>query len=359
VEVEEAHVMHLTRRRLQSAAVSTAVALSLAACGGDEPADNVASDPGGGGEPQGLEEVCAAAEEEDAMEAWLNFSNPDVVLDGFKEAYPEVDVEVLTILPEDAVPRIVTESTGGQPTADVFYGGLPSLAPLAKRDMVAQDIDWESLDVKQEYVSPIGTVRVAVVAYGIGYNTDKYSAEDLPDTWEGLIDPKWDGKLLLDPRGRPYSFLSVEWGQEKTVEHVKELMEVTNPVVMQGTTAGLLAVASGEGDILLNSKTAETQEQLATGAPLGIKLLDTIPVEGTQLGVVEGTEQPNAAKCFVSWVASEDGSKAIFEGDFKTNELPPEVPADANTVEVENEEDLATSDATIEELSALITGGGG
>ena len=355
MKVEEAQVMHLTRRHLRSAAVGTALALALAACGGDEPAKDAASDSGE--EPQGLEEVCAAAEEEDTMEAWLNFSNPDGIIEGFEEAYPEVDVELLTILPEDAVPRIVTESTGGQPTADVFYGGLPSLAPLAERDLVEKDIDWEALDVNPDFVSPIGTVRVAVVAYGIGYNTDKYEPEDLPDTWEDLIDPEWDGKLILDPRGRPYSFLSVEWGQEKTVEHVKELLEVTNPIVLQGTTAGLLAVAAGEGDILLNSKTAETQEQVETGAPLGIKLLDTIPVEGTQLGVVKDTEQPNAAKCFTAWVASQDGSDAILEADFKSNELPEEVPDDALTVEVETEEDLAVSDATIEELSGMITGG--
>ncbi len=353
--------MQRSRRHLRAAAIGAVVAISLAACGGgsddagsDDKATNAAK-----GTPQGIEETCAAAADEDGMEAWLNFSKPDGIIDGFKKAYPDVDVELLTILPEDAVPRITTEAaSGSQPSADVFYGGLPSLAPLASRDLI-EPVDWESLGVNPEFISVADTVRVAVVAYGIGFNTEKYSAEDLPNTWDELIDPKWDGKLLLDPRGRPYSFLSVDWGQEETVAHVKELIKVTNPVVVQGTTAGLLAVAAGEGDILLNSKTAETQEQVETGAPLGIKLLDTIPVEGTQLGVVKGTEQPNAAQCFTAWVASEDGSAAILEADFKSNELPPEVPDDALTVEVETEEDLAVSDATIEELSAIITGGGG
>lgn len=350
--------MHRSRRHLQAAAVGAVVAISLAACGGGSDPESAEAKTGGG-TPKGIEEVCAAAADEKGMEAWLNFSNPDGIIEGFQEAYPDVDVKLLTILPEDAIPRITTEAaSGSQPTADVFYGGLPSLAPLDSRDLI-EKVDWASLGVDPEFVSVADTVRVAVVAYGIGFNTDKYSAEDLPDTWEALIDPKWDGKLLLDPRGRPYSFLSVDWGQEETVAHVTELIEVTNPVVVQGTTAGLLAVAAGEGDILLNSKTAETQEQLETGAPLGIKLLDTVPVEGTQLGVLEGTEQPYASQCFVAWVASEAGSEAILAADFKSNELPSDVPAGAKTVEVETEEDLAVSDATIEELSAIITGGEG
>jgi iron(III) transport system substrate-binding protein len=351
--------MHRSRRHLQAAGIGVVVALSLAACGGGSDSGSDEPTKAAKGTPQGIEETCAAAADEKGMEAWLNFSKPDGIIDGFKKAYPDVDVKLLTILPEDAVPRITTEAaSGSQPSADVFYGGLPSLAPLDSRDLI-EKVDWESLGVNPEFISVADTVRVAVVAYGIGFNTEKYSAEDLPNTWDELIDPKWDGKLLLDPRGRPYSFLSVDWGQEETVAHVKELIEVTNPVVVQGTTAGLLAVAAGEGDILLNSKTAETQEQVETGAPLGIKLLDTVPVEGTQLGVLAGTEQPNAAKCFVAWVASEEGSAAIEAADFKSNELPSDVPADAKTVEVETEEQLAVSDATIEELSGIITGGEG
>ena len=352
-------------------AAGLAAVVTLAACGSaeddtaeadeaaaEEPAeDEAAAEDTAGAAGGGLDQVCADAEAEDTMEAWLNFGNPDPIVAAFREAYPDVDIEVLTILTEDGAPRIVTEaSSGAQPAADVVYGGLPSLAPIITRGLIDDTIDWEANGVDPELISGASnTVRVAQVAYGVGFNTERYSADELPDTWEGFLEAEWDGKLILDPRGRPFSFLSIEWGQEETVAYVQEMVDNVNPVVLQGTTAGLLAVASGEGDILLNSKTAETAEQVEAGAPLDIKLLDYVPVEGTQLGVLAGSEQPLAAQCFVGWAASEAGSAAILDADFKANELPP-APDGAVYVEIENEEELAIADATVEDLSAIIGG---
>lgn len=324
-------------------------ATAVAACGSSEEPDTAA-----GPAVAADGDVCAAAEDEDSIEVQLNFGNPDPIVDAFREAYPEVDIEVLTLRPEDSVQRLVTElSSGKQPAIDVIYGGLPSLAPMISRDYVDSTIDWEAAGVDPELISTANTVRVAQVAYGVGFNTEKYSEDDLPDTWEGFIDEKWKGKILLDPRGRPFSFLSVEWGEDKAVDVVTRLMETTDPIVFQGTTAGLLAIASGEGDILLNSKTAETEEQVKAGAPLGIKLMEIVPTEGTQLGVLAGTEQPNAAQCFVSWTASPDGADAIFEAELKGNELP-ELPEGATYVEIETEEELAIADSAVERLSKLI-----
>lgn len=336
-------------RPVRAAAAIVVTATALAACGSSEEPD-AAEGPAVAADG----DVCAAAEDEDAMEAQLNFGNPDPIVDAFSEAYPEVDIEVLTLRPEDSVQRLVTElASGKQPSIDVIYGGLPSLAPMVSREYVDSEIDWEAAGVDPELVSAANTVRVAQVAYGVGFNTEKYSEDDLPDTWEGFIDKEWDGKLLLDPRGRPFSFLSVEWGEDEAVDFVTRLKKEANPIVFQGTTAGLLAIASGEGDILLNSKTAETEEQVKAGAPLGIKLMEIVPTEGTQLGILKGSEQPNAAQCFVSWAASSDGADAIFEAELKKNELP-ELPEGSQYVEIETEEELEIADATIERLSEII-----
>ncbi len=340
------------QRFLKYAALAAVITLPLAACAPaaepeeETPAQTFAS----------LDELCTAAIEEETAEAWLNFGNIDPIIEAFGEAYPEVDIAVLTILSEDGAPRLIAEDAAGQiPTADLVYGNLPAISPLIQRDLIAPDIDWASIGVDGELVNEFGTVRIAQVAYGLGFNTEKYSADDLPDTWEELLDPAWTGKLMIDPRGRPFSFLSQEWGQEKTVEVVQEIMDTLEPIVIQGTSAGLAALVSGEGDVLLNSKTAETAEFQADGAPVEIKLLDVIPVEGTQLGVLAKAEQPLAAQCFIGWAASEDGSAAIFEAEFKSNVLP-EVPEGAIYVEIQNEDDLAAVDATIEELTQIIAG---
>lgn len=301
------------------------------------------------------DEVCKAAATEDSLEAWLNFGNYEPIIEDFTTAYPEIDVTAIQISPEDAVPRIVTEAAAGQPiTPDVQYGNIGSLAPLFERDLV-EDVDWTSLGVAEDLTSDANAVRVAVTAYGVGYNTTTHTADDIPDTWEGFVDPAWgSGKLLLDPRGRPFSFLSLEWGTEKTVDYVKRLIETTDPIVFSGTTAGLVALAAGEAEILLNSKTAETQEQLQTGAPLAIKLMDIVPVEGTQLLVTKDPTSPNAASCFVAWLASEEGSASIFKHEFKTNDIASQSQEGSINITTDSAEAAAIVDETITQLQSII-----
>lgn len=375
--------MRKSRRITGSGILLVVLGLIIGACGGDAAettttvagTDTTAAAPDDGETAttvagtdttvlgaMGLEALCAAAANEEAITAWLNFGNVDAIVADFREDYPDVDIEALTILPEDAAPRIVTETAAGNTVSpNVVYGTLASLQPLIERDVIDTSIDWEAAGVNPEFINDVNFVRVAITAYGIGYNTETLSAADLPNTWEGLIDEEWNGRLIIDPRGRPYSFLSLEWGVEETVDHVTRLMEVTDPILLQGTTAGLIAIASGEGDVLLNSKTAETQEQIAaTGAPLAIKLLDVVPADPTWIGVTASPTvvSPNASQCFTAWLASEGGEASILEHDFKVNDLSEVLEPDANVVSTDTADAAAIVDETIEALTPIVGGEG-
>ncbi len=135
---------------------------------------------------------------------------------------------------------------------------------------------------------------------------------------------------------------------------MKRLIDTTDPIVFSGTTAGLVALAAGEAEILLNSKTAETQEQLLTGAPLGLKLMDIVPVEGTQLLVTKEPTSPNAAQCFVAWAASAEGSASIFKHDFKTNDVASQAQPGSINLTTDSAEAAAIVDETITQLQEII-----
>jgi iron(III) transport system substrate-binding protein len=354
-------------RRPASLTLVGALSLVLVGCGSGggastpasvAPSDGAAESapPASDAPAAGRDQVCADAAAEETLEVWLNFGNYEPIVDDFRAAYPEIDIEAIQISPEDAVPRIVTEAAAGQPiTPDVQYGNIGSLAPLIERELV-EPVDWVSLGVREDLTNDANVVRVAVTAYGVGFNTTTHTADDLPDTWEGFIDPAWGPqKLLLDPRGRPFSFLSLEWGTEATVDYVERLIETTDPIVFSGTTAGLVAIAAGEAEVLLNSKTAETREQVTTtGAPLEIKLLDIVPVEGTQLLVTKDPTSPNAAQCFVAWAASDEGSASILEHDFKTNDIESQSQEGSINLTTDSAEAAAIVDETITALQGII-----
>jgi ABC-type Fe3+ transport system substrate-binding protein len=179
----------------------------------------------------------------------------------------------------------------------------------------------------------------------------------LPDTWEELIDPKWSGAVVIDPRGRPFDLLALDWGVDQAVDYAERLKAGTNPLVIEGATAGMLAVASGEAKITTNGRTTELGEQLEAGAPLGVKFLDSIPLTINYNVMLNQAQHPLAAQCFVAWFATGEGQKLHEKLEYKTNELiPPDAPPGAKTVAIVTAEDGATVTEAAEKIGKVFIG---
>jgi iron(III) transport system substrate-binding protein len=191
-------------------------------------------------------------------------------------------------------------------------------------------------------------IRIFRVAAGITYNTDKLKASDLPDKWEDLIDPKWAGKVIVDPRGRPFDQFAPVWGEEKTLDYVRRFKATVKPIVIEGGTAGLVAVAGGQGLFATGGRSAETEQQKQKGAPLEIKYLDLVPTFDSYHGLIKGAAHPNAAKCFMAWDAT-DGADFHLKTEVETNDDdPPGTPPGAKVL-VTSTPEIADQEAAMSE----------
>jgi iron(III) transport system substrate-binding protein len=362
----------MTPRYLVRLAYVPVVALLVAACaGGASPspsplpsstpeASEATNSPSPSPDPKAARDaVCAKARQEGKLVYWNNFANPDPIFEAFATAYPGIEVEKLANHPDDFVQALLTELTAGRPpTPDIMYGELNVLAPLFQMGADDVSIDWRALGVPDDLLPVSGNVvRLYRVAGGIVYNTNRHSAADLPDSWDGLIDPKWDHQIVVDPRGRPFDQLSLVWGHDQTIDYVKRL-NALHPVVIKGGTAGMLAVASEQAAITTGGRSAETFEQKAKGAPLEIKYLDLVPTLDIYNFVPKGAAHPNAAACMVAWLAT-DGQKVHDQAEFKSNTtVPAGAPADAKIVSVDTPEQAEAVAAIGKEIGAIFTGTG-
>jgi iron(III) transport system substrate-binding protein len=360
--------------RWRALAVGAGLAFVVAACGGGgastapsaAPSDAAPSAEPSGAAPSGsaaagggLDEVCAKGVEEGALVQWHNHSDNYVqVLDAFEAAYPGIEVEQLVLSPDESAQRVLTEVAAGRPpTPDMAAGGLDVFKPLLDRDLIDTSADWAALGVPADVIHPENLVRVQRVAIGLGFNTDNNTAADLPNTWEELIDPKWAGQVIVDPRGRPFDGLSLEWGDEQTLDYVQRLKDTVQPLVIEGGTAGLVAVAGGEAAITTGGRSAETLEQQAEGAPIDIKYLDVIPTLDNYNVPLVGAAHPNAATCFIAWLAAE-GQPMFNEVEFKSNDaIPPQAPAGAKVLTIETPEQADQVKEMSTEIGRIWTGG--
>jgi iron(III) transport system substrate-binding protein len=343
-------------------AVAVFVAVPLAGCGSPSTA-------GGGDEASGeqlvegdLDAVCEAGANEGRAVFWGSEEDAtqEKLAADFAATYPGIEIEFQSLRPEEITQRLVLESSSGRDSGvDVFQGNLDAFAPLVERDLVNQDVDWAGLGVRESLITDTGMVRSSRIANGLVYNPDVTSVDSLPTTWEELLDARWKGKLVVDPRGNPLQSLAVVWGVEETVDYVERLKETVQPVVIEGGTAGMLTVASGENELTTNGRSAETLEQQAQGSPLEIHYLDVIPTSDFYEVVAKDAQHPNAAACWVGWLTGEEGAAKSLEYAYKTNDdIPPGAPEGAEIAAVETPEELEQTVEAAKRISEIWAGTG-
>lgn len=125
---------------------------------------------------------------------------PDMLRDYeelFEAAYPEIDVQALDMGSQDVYTRVRAEKN--RPAADVWWGGPSTMFMQAAEEglLEAYKPSWANA-VPSAYKDPnhrwygVFSSPLAIV-----YNTRHYERNDMPQTWDELLHPKWDGKITI------------------------------------------------------------------------------------------------------------------------------------------------------------------
>lgn len=363
------------------AAVAVAAALALSACssskstgsastpstGGESPAASSGGSTGssasaapGGALSVTLDQACQAGGGEGTLNYWTS-TDADVFkqeIEPFQAKYPNIKINYTSLRPADMVQRIIAEVQANHALdVDAIAGDLPSFAPLFD-DKLIQPIDWTKLGVApdvQFQLKGFTTVRTYREVLGLGYNTQLVKESDLPSTWQELINSKWAGKVIVDPRGVYLSGLALGMGKDKAIEWFKSFMSTDKPQIVKGATASMQKVISGEAMLTTSSHDAEATEQQKKGAPVGIKYLDIVPTQDWYALVLKGAAHPNAAACFFGWWTSPDGQAQQLKYEFKENKTTPDgLPAGAKLVAINDPQEAQTATDTATEFAKIM-----
>ena len=217
----------------------------------------------------GLEAVCAAGAEEGSFNYWATIEpdNFNRIVAPFEDRYPDIDIDFLSLREEDGAQRVLTNIAAGvtEVEPDLFYGSQDGLFPIIDRNLFDSDYDWSQVDINPDMFHETNMVRLFVVGLGLAYNTNLGGPADLPNTWEELIDAKYEGNLVVDPRGNPYDLLSILWGEEFTLDYVQRLKDTVDPIIIRGGTAGMTEVIIG-GALMTSSGRADSKSLISASA---------------------------------------------------------------------------------------------
>ncbi len=303
-------------------------------------------------------QACSLGATEGALNFW-NADDQDALqkeIAPFEKANPKIKVTLGLYEPNDIVQRLGTEVQARHtPTADLVEGDLPTFATLFS-DNIAVDYDWTKLGVPSNLIvtnaNNIRTVRISRKPDGLVYNTNLVQPSSLPDTWDGLINSQWAGKVVFDPRGSYLQGLAVAWGASKADSWFDGFLKTDKPIPITGGTASMQALASGQYPLSTSGAYDQYLNQKQKGAPLGIKFLDVVAVNDYNTALIKGAAHPNAALCFQSyWYGQQATALRVQYGNKGNDDQPTGTPAGATVAAVNTTAQAAVAAAFAKYIS--------
>jgi iron(III) transport system substrate-binding protein len=237
----------------------------------------------------------------------------------FAERYPKIKVsygEAATMNSRAVAPLVAFKQ--GQYLADVItgFGGaaVEFKANNALEDMTKLPGFKNPIDGANDPDGKWAALRVRY--WCLGYNTSLIKKDQLPKTWEDLLESPAlrNGNLGIGNRPQLWVLmLRTAKGKEWTEDYLKKFFTVVKPQFRnEGMDALMAIMAAGEVSAALpvaeyNAKGMETK-----GAPVSWHCPEPVPLAPSQLGILNGNPHPNAARVWTNWMLSREGQLAQF-----------------------------------------------
>jgi iron(III) transport system substrate-binding protein len=304
--------------------------------------------------------ACDAGAKEGSVD-YASRTDPEVfakIVAPFEKAHPGIKVKYTSIKPADLTQRVVTEVQARRPlSVDATTTDLASAEPLFAQKLV-RDVDYQQLGIAQNLMlnhHGVATFRVFRDPLGMAYNPKLSPESSLPRTWDELADPKWNNKVVVDPRGIYLGVLAAAWGETKTMTWFQKFQETAKPLVINGTTDSLAKVVSGEAALSTSATASAVIEQQKAGAPVAIRYLDVVSSQDKYAALLTGAQHPHAAACFLSWWGGAEGQAQQLTYEYKANtDTPSGVPSTAHLAFVVKPDEQAVVTKVTEEISKIL-----
>lgn len=263
-----------------------------------------------------FEEILEGAKKEGKLFALISSPGKPETHQAVAKAFNErfglnTQIEWTATNPVQTGTKLIAEQ-GGAGFVDVIgAGGNQEINVLFEREIV-KPYPWmetfgSELKGLEKAVDPViddlkgAGLLIAHNVYGMAWNKDLIQDEEVPDTYAELLTPEWKGRFAVNAFSlNPTDYYSFALGEEKTLEMAKAIID-NAPVLERGTGAVTRAISVGQAPVGISS-----YHQAGRVENLGFKLFsDYIPVGVLHVFVPENAPNPNTARLFAAWFASE------------------------------------------------------
>ena len=265
-----------------------------------------------------MAKLVAGAKREGSVAVYTSAAMDDMgaIVAAFEKKYG-VKVRLWRGSSENIVQRAVTEVRGGRFEADVMETGALAMESM-RRERLFQEIKTPALAELLPAAIPshrewVGTRFNIFVA---AYNTRQIKKDELPKSYDDLLDRRWKGKLGVEAEDSDwFGGLVTALGEDKGLALFREIVATNGLSVRKGHTLLANLVVSGEVPFALTTYAYKAEQLRRNGAPIGWLVLAPGVARLEGIGVARRAARPHAAILFFEFMLT-DAQDILRDRDF-------------------------------------------
>ena len=256
----------------------------------------------------------------------LNIKDADMLTKRFEEKYPFVKSQTLRLGTFQLLTKIQTEARAGAFKGDVIEIAGVTGHILKKDGVFAKYTSPESRFYPDSVKDPDQTwTSFFINTHVLVYNTNLVKKDELPRTFQEIINPKWKDKVVMSEDFDIYGMMLKVMGRDKGLDFMRRLA-AQGVGIRDGYTLAVQGVASGEVPLGLNLYGTRTEEFKKKGAPIDWIPMEFVLASLEPLAVSAHAANPNTARLFVDFLLSKE-AQGLMRQRFRIPSRP-DVPPD-------------------------------
>jgi iron(III) transport system substrate-binding protein len=266
-----------------------------------------------------LQKVAAAARKEGSFMLYTSFAEKDLprLTAAFEKLYG-VKVKVWRSASEKVLQRAVIETGAGRHEFDAVHTSALEMEALYREKVLTPVAPAHGVELLAGAVRPHRAWTATYLSFWVqAYNTSAVKKEDLPRTYQDLLDPKWKGKLGIEARVPEwYATVVMDMGEEKGLRFFRELVAKNGISVRGGHTLLSNLVIAGDVPLALTMYQYITEGAKRKGASVDWFVLEPAVARMSGVGIARRAPHPNAALLFYEFMLSTEAQQLLLEMDY-------------------------------------------
>jgi len=262
------------------------------------------------------ERLVAAAQKEGELVVYHAYPNLTVAMAAFTKKYG-IKVKPWRAGSEAILQRVVTEARGSRFDADIVQNNAPENEAL-HREMLSQEVWSPYLGNLIPQASPAHKEWVGITydVWTAAYNTSLIKKEDLPKSYQDLLDPKWKDRLGIEANDQGWFGPLVEaLGEQQGRKLFADIVAANGISIRKGHSLLAGLVASGDVPLALSVYSWNPVQLKKKGAPVEGLVLQPLFAQFSTLAILRKAPHPNAAMLFYDFMLNE-GQQILAGQDF-------------------------------------------